>query len=81
MARGLPGLEHPRGGRAATGQPPLLLRRAAAAAPLPLANERLTSVKYLANPCSEDSPESGFVEAAEGSGVASAPPHIALTRQ
>lgn len=64
-AVGLPGLEHPQGGRAAPGQPPHHLHRAAAAAPPPFAKEQLTSVKYLGNPCSEESPlQSGFVEAA-----------------
>lgn len=66
------------------GRAPHRLRGAAAvplsAAPPPFPQERLTSVKYLPNPCSEDSPQSGFVEAVGGPGVASAPPHIALIR-
>lgn len=57
--RGLPGLEHPQGERAAVAEPPHGLHKAAAAplsaTPLPFAKHQLASVKYLANPCSEDS--------------------------
>lgn len=81
-AVGLPGLEHPQEGRAAPGQPPHYLHRAAAAAPPLFAKEQLTSVKYLANPCSEESPlQSGFVEAVDGLGVGSAPLCFTLTQQ
>lgn len=81
-AVGLPGLEHPQEGRAAPGQPPHYLHRAAAAAPPLFAKEQLTSVKYLSNPCSEESPlQSGFVEAVDSLGVASAPLCFTLTQQ
>lgn len=57
--RGLPGLEHPQGERAAVAEPPHGLHKAAAAplsaTPLPFPKHQLASVKYLANPCSEDS--------------------------